>query len=210
MKKDSDKNNFTGKLLTVTVLVVLGFFVIALIMVNNKDYYFGNDEEEYFQSVQRSHNIDKFMDMLYIQGEYYFDDDKRIIFTSFNQYNGKLIEDVTLYNAFYKPKHKLTADQLNEEFEKFCQNTEDPEILYYFDDSLEEIEKKCAKVGIDLETYGIHKIVTKQLDDYGTNIYDATEEQWYKASEYAATKLGVDIICKKLERVYGNNFTISY
>ena len=41
-----------------------------------------------------------------------------------------------------------------------------------------EIEGRLEKVGINFEDYGYHLKIANRLDNYGTNIYDATTEQW--------------------------------
>ncbi len=71
--------------------------------------------------------------------------------------------------------------------------------LDMYDDALLEIEHRCKEVKINIEEYGYHKIVTKKLDDYGTNIYNATDEQWYSASEYAANMLYWEVRSKELK-----------
>ena len=152
-------------------------------------------EGEYHESVRRNHLMDDYMEILHIKGEYTIEDGE-VIFESQEQEMWKLIEDVSLYNAFY-PEEPLTAEELNYEFELFCQDWIGSDNMRKLERGLIEIEYRAEKAGINLEDYGYHLKVAKRLDDYGTNIYDATTEQWYKASEYAANALYIEVANKE-------------
>ena len=185
-------------IITITLIAVFGILVLSVIWLANNDSKYDprlEAEGEYHESVRRNHLMDDYMEILHIKGEYTIEDDE-VIFESQEQEMWKLIEDVSLYNAFY-PEEPLTAEELNYEFELFCQDWIGSDNMRKLERGLIEIEYRAEKAGINLEDYGYHLKVAKRLDDYGTNIYDATTEQWYKASEYAANALYIEVANKE-------------
>ncbi|MBR3834696.1 MAG: hypothetical protein IKJ73_10270 [Lachnospiraceae bacterium] len=185
-------------IITITLIAVFGILVLSVIWLANNDPKYDprlEAEGEYHESVRRNHLMDDYMEILHIKGEYTIEDDE-VIFESQEQEMWKLIEDVSLYNAFY-PEEPLTAEELNYEFELFCQDWIGSDNMRKLERGLIEIEYRAEKAGINLEDYGYHLKVAKRLDDYGTNIYDATTEQWYKASEYAANALYIEVANKE-------------
>ena len=185
-------------IVTITLIAVFGILVLSVIWLANNDPKYDprlEAEGEYHESVRRNHLMDDYMEILHIKGEYTIEDDE-VIFESQEQEMWKLIEDVSLYNAFY-PEEPLTAEELNYEFELFCQDWIGSDNMRKLERGLIEIEYRAEKAGINLEDYGYHLKVAKRLDDYGTNIYDATTEQWYKASEYAANALYIEVANKE-------------
>lgn len=185
-------------IITITLLAIFGILVLSVIWMANikpKQDPRLEAEGEYHESVRRNHLMDDYMEILHIKGEYTIEDDE-VIFESQEQEMWKLIEDVSLYNAFY-PEEPLTAEELNYEFELFCQDWTGSDNMRKLERGLIEIEYRAEKAGINLEDYGYHLKVAKRLDDYGTNIYDATTEQWYKASEYVANALYIEVANKE-------------
>lgn len=182
-------------IITTTLITIFGLLVLSVIRMANIEPEQDprlEAEGEYHESVRRHHLMDDYMEILHINGEYTIEDDV-VIFESKEQEMWKLIEEVSLYNAFY-PEESLTAEGLNYEFEVFCQDWIGSDNMRKFERGLIEIEYRLEKVGIKLEDYGYHIKVAKQLDSYGTNIYDATTEQWYEASECAADVLYKEVI----------------
>lgn len=184
-------------IITITLIAIFGILVLSVIwLANNNPKYDprleADAEADYHASVRRTHLMDDYMEILHIKGEYTIEDDE-VIFESQEQEMWKLIEEVSLYNAFY-PEEPLTAEELNYEFELFCQDWIGSDNMRKLERGLIEIEYRLEKVGIKLEDYGYHIKVAKQLDGYGTNIYDATTEQWYDASEYVADVLYKEVI----------------
>ncbi len=185
-------------IITITLIAVFGILVLSVIWLANNDPKYDprlEAEGEYHESVRRNHLMDDYMEILHIKGEYTIEDDV-VTFQGREQEMWKLIEDVSLYNAFY-PEEPLTAEELNYEFELFCQDWIGSDNMRKLERGLIEIEGRLEKVGINFEDYGYHIKVAKQLDSYGTNIYDATTEQWYKASEHAAKVLYIKVINKE-------------
>ncbi len=185
-------------IITTTLIAIFGLLVLSVIWMANikpKQDPRLEAEGEYHESVRRNHLMDDYMEILHIKGEYTIEDGE-VIFESQEQEMWKLIEDVSLYNAFY-PEEPLTAEELNYEFELFCQDWIGSDNMRKLERGLIEIEYRAEKAGINLEDYGYHLKVAKRLDDYGTNIYDATTEQWYKASEYAANALYIEVANKE-------------
>lgn len=190
----SKKERIKTCIIIIGIVVILGLSVVWIATTNSDDL-FGRDEMDYQTSVQRNHLMAEYMEILHIKGDYTIEDDEAII-TGKEQYLGKLIEDVALYNAFY-PDDKLSAEELNYEFDIFCQKWIASDNILKLKKGLIEVEYRLEKAGIKLEDYGYHIIVAKQLDSYGTNIYDATTEQWYQASEYAADILYREVLSKE-------------
>ena len=185
-------------IITITLIAIFGILVLSVIWFANNDPKYDprlEAEGEYHESVRRNHLMDDYMEIVHIKGEYTIEDDE-VIFESQEQEMWKLIEDVSLYNAFY-PEEPLAAEELNYEFEMFCQDWIGSDNMRKLERGLIEIEYRAEKAGINLEDYGYHLKVAKRLDDYGTNIHDATTEQWYKASEYAANALYIKVVNKE-------------
>lgn len=195
MKKQSPVKD---KKITITLIAIFGILVFSVIWLANMilKYDPGREAElGYQESVKRNYLMREYMEILHINGDYTIEDDE-VIITGKEQYLGKLIEDVALYNAFY-PDDKLSAEELNYEFELFCRKWIASDNIRKLKKGLIEIEYRAQKAGINLEDYGYHLKVAKQLDNYGTNIYDATTEQWYEASEYAANVLYIKVVNKE-------------
>ncbi len=189
------RNKIKSSVILIVIFVVL---VLSVIWLANYEQFMdpGREAElEYQNSVQRNYLMTEYMEILHIKGEYTIEDDEVIIIGK-EQYLGKLIEDVALYNTFY-PEDKLSAEELNYEFEIFCEKWITSDNILKLKKGLIEIEYRAKKAGINLEDYGYHLKVAKQLDNYGTNIYDATTEQWYDASEYAAGELYKEVLSKE-------------
>ena len=187
-------------IITITLIAIFGILVLSVIWLANNDPKHdprldADAEADYHQSVRRYKLMDDYMEILHIKGEYTIEDDV-VTFQGREQEMWKLIEDVSLYNAFY-PEEPLTAEELNYEFEMFCQDWIGSDNMRKLERGLIEIEGRLEKVGINFEDYGYHLKVAKRLDDYGTNIYDATTEQWYKASEYVANALYIEVANKE-------------
>lgn len=193
MKKRSEKSERIKLTITlIAIFALLCLFVIWMANTEPKEDPGLQAEAEYQASVKRSHLMTDYMELLHIQGDYTIEDDV-VIFQSIEQDKGKLIEDVALYNAFYQDE-PLTVEELNYEFEIFCQKMISSQTLRIYEDGLKEIKHRLERVDIEIEEYGYHRLVTKQLDNYGTNIYNATDEQWQSASEYAADILYRDVL----------------
>lgn len=193
MKKQSQTKDRIK--IVITIIVVFAVLILSVIWLTNYEQYRDpsrDAELEYQTSVQRNYLMTEYMEILHIKGEYIIEDDV-VTITGKEQYLGKLIEDVALYNVFY-PDDKLSAEELNYEFDIFCQKWIASDNILKLKKGLIEIEYRAEKAGINIEDYGYHLKVAKQLDSYGTNIYDATTEQWYEASEYAADELYREVL----------------
>lgn len=183
-------------IITITLIAIFCILVLSVIWLTNNDPKHdprldADAEADYHQSVRRYQLMDDYMEILHIKGEYTIEDDV-VTFQGKEQEMWRLIEEVSLYNAFY-PEEPLTAEELNYEFEVFCQDWIGSDNMRKLERGLIEIEGRLEKVGINFEDYGYHLKIAKRLDNYGTNIYDATTEQWYKASEYTANALFIEV-----------------
>lgn len=187
--------------ITITLISIFCLLVLSVVwMANSKTKQDPrlDAEGEYHESVRRTHLLKDYMEILHIQGKYTFEEDVAIIENK-EQEMWKLIEEVSLYNTFY-PEEPLTAEELNYEFDLFCQKWIASDNIRKLKKGLIEVEYRLEKVGIKLEDYGYHLKVAKQLDSYGTNVYDATTEQWYEASEHAAGELYEEVLRREGEK----------
>ncbi len=122
---------------------------------------------------------------LCIDGNFVIDEDN-VIINNKTWDEKELIKWVALHNAFYKDL-PVTIEELMTEFDAFCSEMDESELLEGYRDRMSDIVVRAENVELFVNGYDYDRVIIDYLKEkFETELSDATKEQMEEVCPYAA------------------------
>lgn len=141
----------------------------------------------------RQIRLEQYSASLHITGDFVIAGD--IVTINNKEYDEKgLIQDISLYNAFYKDT-PITIDMLMEEYEVFCNGMNESELIENYRERMKSISVRAENVELHVNGYDYERYIIEYLNDtYDTSLSRATVEEMRTACPYGAEKIYNEVL----------------